>query len=81
MVMNSRYPYVSTANPVMKPCPDCKAPEFRRHLPSFFGLCRQWRDRVRQRRALAALDNRTLSDIGLDRQQVLAEIEKPFWQA
>ncbi|MEM7076292.1 MAG: DUF1127 domain-containing protein [Pseudomonadota bacterium] len=33
----------------------------------------------RQRRALALLDDRALLDIGLTRQQVDAELRRPFW--
>ncbi len=55
-------------------------------LPSLFGGFRPqavpaaWFARVRQRRALAALDSRLLRDIGLDRQDVLREVSKPFWR-
>ena len=42
-------------------------------------LC--WRERVAQRRALAALDDRLLSDIGVTRSEALAEADKPFWRA
>ena len=51
-----------------------------RGLGWFLRLSSVWHDRWRQRQALAALDNRALVDLGLDRQQVLAEVEKPFWQ-
>ncbi|MEZ5830503.1 MAG: DUF1127 domain-containing protein [Dongiaceae bacterium] len=39
-----------------------------------------WRERVRQRRHLAQLDDRLLSDIGLSRVEVEQEIARPFWQ-
>jgi uncharacterized protein YjiS (DUF1127 family) len=39
-----------------------------------------WVERVRQRRALADLDDRLLRDIGLTRADVWLEIKKPFWR-
>jgi uncharacterized protein YjiS (DUF1127 family) len=36
--------------------------------------------RARQRRLLAALDDRTLRDIGVTRSDAGAEANKPFWQ-
>jgi uncharacterized protein YjiS (DUF1127 family) len=41
---------------------------------------RLWRERARQRRQLAAMDDRLLQDIGLSRAQVEAEFQKPFWR-
>ena len=41
----------------------------------------EWRDRVRQRKMLAGLDDRLLSDIGLSRSDVEREVQKPFWRA
>lgn len=35
----------------------------------------------RQRRQLARLDDATLTDIGLTRQQALEEARRPFWDA
>lgn len=40
-----------------------------------------WYERFRQRRALAAMDDRALKDIGLSRSEVFIEVDKPFWQA
>jgi uncharacterized protein YjiS (DUF1127 family) len=37
-------------------------------------------ERVRQRRALAELDDRLLRDIGLTRADAWHEIRKPFWR-
>jgi uncharacterized protein YjiS (DUF1127 family) len=37
-------------------------------------------ERSRQRRALAALDDRLLADIGLDRWTVEADLARPFWK-
>ncbi len=42
-------------------------------------LWRRWAERIRQRRALAELDDRLLADCGLTREEVRREIEKPFW--
>lgn len=39
-----------------------------------------WRQRARQRRALAQLDDRTLRDIGITRLDAARECEKPFWR-
>jgi uncharacterized protein YjiS (DUF1127 family) len=44
-------------------------------------LLLEWRSRARDRRELAALDERSLRDIGLDRGTVWSECAKPFWQA
>jgi uncharacterized protein YjiS (DUF1127 family) len=35
----------------------------------------------RQRRALAALDDRLLADIGVTRAEALAELDAPIWDA
>ncbi|TNE68375.1 MAG: DUF1127 domain-containing protein [Rhodobacteraceae bacterium] len=39
------------------------------------------REISRQRRALAALDDALLDDIGLTREEVLAESQRPAWDA
>ena len=39
-----------------------------------------WAERVRQRRALLALDEWMLKDIGLSRADVRREYDKPFWR-
>jgi len=43
-------------------------------------LLRTWRERARQRRHLASLNERMLRDIGLTRGDVMAESAKPFWR-
>lgn len=48
-------------------------------LVSFFDLIWQWRERVRQRRALLELDDRLLSDIGIGRAEAEHEAGRPFW--
>ena len=40
-----------------------------------------WQERASARRALARLDDRMLSDIGVDRATADDEINKPFWRA
>lgn len=40
-----------------------------------------WRERARQRRALAAMDDRMLRDIGISRFRLIQESDKPFWRA
>jgi uncharacterized protein YjiS (DUF1127 family) len=39
-----------------------------------------WLERSRQRRALAALDDHLLRDIGLTRDAALRECTQPFWK-
>jgi uncharacterized protein YjiS (DUF1127 family) len=39
-----------------------------------------WHEIARQRRHLAAMDDRMLRDIGLTRVDVAGETEKPFWR-
>jgi uncharacterized protein YjiS (DUF1127 family) len=45
------------------------------------GVIRTWLQRSRQRRALAALDDRMLRDIGVTHAQAQREAAKPFWCA
>jgi len=40
-----------------------------------------WHARAEERRLLAALDERQLSDIGITRVDALGECAKPFWRA
>jgi uncharacterized protein YjiS (DUF1127 family) len=41
---------------------------------------REWRRRMRERAELAALDDRTLKDIGLTRADAEFLANKPFWR-
>jgi uncharacterized protein YjiS (DUF1127 family) len=41
---------------------------------------RRWRARVRERRSLAAMDERLLRDIGITRLDRARECAKPFWR-
>lgn len=40
----------------------------------------QWQETWRQRKHLAALDDASLTDIGLSRADVAAELRKPVWR-
>ncbi len=40
-----------------------------------------WRERMRERSALAEMDDRLLEDIGVNRAETWVETEKPFWRA
>jgi uncharacterized protein YjiS (DUF1127 family) len=46
----------------------------------FLRWCARCSARSRQRRALSQLDDRLLEDIGVTRQQAIAEAAKPFWK-
>lgn len=56
------------------------------HLPfagafaAFGHLLHTWRQRARERDELAALDARTLRDLGVAPSYVEFEINKPFWR-
>jgi uncharacterized protein YjiS (DUF1127 family) len=39
-----------------------------------------WRQRLRDRRALTLMDERSLRDLGLTRYDALHEARKPFWR-
>ena len=45
------------------------------------GVLLTWQERAVQRYALASLDGRMLSDIGLSRADAWRETSKPFWRA
>jgi uncharacterized protein YjiS (DUF1127 family) len=45
-----------------------------------FDLLSDWTERNRQRRALLALSDTMLKDIGVSRADALQEGEKPFWK-
>jgi uncharacterized protein YjiS (DUF1127 family) len=50
-------------------------------LARAFGGVKYVVDRARSRRVLAGLDARMLADIGVTRDQAMAESNKAFWQA
>lgn len=51
-----------------------------RRLLAAWLLLESWQERARQRRALLALDDRLLKDIGVSRADALHEGRKPFWK-
>jgi uncharacterized protein YjiS (DUF1127 family) len=51
-----------------------------RPLAATFALIADWTARVRQRRALAGLDDQMLRDVGITRVEAARESEKPFWR-
>jgi uncharacterized protein YjiS (DUF1127 family) len=48
--------------------------------PGLFATLAGWAERRRQRRALLALDDNLLKDIGLSSADAWAEAHKPFWR-
>jgi uncharacterized protein YjiS (DUF1127 family) len=52
-----------------------------RRLARFIVLLRTWIKRARQRHELADLNDAQLRDVGLNRNTIQREIEKPFWMA
>ena len=42
-------------------------------------LVLEWQDRIRSRHHLAGMDGRMLRDVGLTREAVSREVDKPFW--
>jgi uncharacterized protein YjiS (DUF1127 family) len=57
---------------------ECKQPAS--HLHRALALFDIWRQRLRDRRALALMDERMLRDVGLTRCDALYEARKPFWR-
>jgi uncharacterized protein YjiS (DUF1127 family) len=49
-------------------------------LVALFDRLADWSERRRQRRALEALPDHLLSDIGLSRADAEQEADKPFWR-
>ena len=48
-------------------------------LSAPFAILATWAERLKQRAALAEMDDRMLKDIGLSRVAAMAEADKPFW--
>jgi len=51
-----------------------------RTSPGMLARLRRWRQRARERRMLAKLDDRLLADIGITRVEQARECMKPFWR-
>lgn len=51
-----------------------------RSVVALFDMMMEWSERRRQRRALQALPDHLLHDIGLSRADAVSEAEKPFWR-
>jgi uncharacterized protein YjiS (DUF1127 family) len=49
-------------------------------LRSLTAAIDMWRQRTRLREELCRFDDRLLEDVGLDRNEVMHEVHKPFWQ-
>jgi len=49
-------------------------------VSGLFDTLYRWQALARDRRSLAELDQRMLKDVGLNRADVMMEIDKPFWQ-
>ena len=61
---------------------DCDRTGGLRHVLARIGSeVAEWRRRSRDRRALAAMSDRSLRDIGLTRYDADWEASKPFWRA
>jgi len=50
------------------------------YLRRALALADIWRQRLRGRRALALMDERSLRDLGLTRYDAFYEARKPFWR-
>ncbi len=62
--------------------PDCDRTGVLRYVLARIGSeVGEWRRRLRDRRALAAMSDRSLRDIGLTRYDADWEARKPFWRA
>jgi uncharacterized protein YjiS (DUF1127 family) len=55
--------------------------DHRRDLAHVADSVLTWHQRARQRRALMAMSDHMLRDIGIGRAEALAEATKPFWRA
>ena len=66
-----------------KSCPTAPAsvPSPAQALDALLGLLALWQRRSDERRQLASMSAARLADIGITRDQALAEAAKPFWRA
>ncbi len=70
---------IRDATPCLEPSA-ARRPGVRDALVTAFAQMRRWYALYRQRRALLALDDAFLKDIGLSRVDTLVEGGKPFWR-
>jgi uncharacterized protein YjiS (DUF1127 family) len=67
-----------TASPVAPAARECGQPaSYPRRVLALLDV---WRQRTRDRRELAQMDERSLRDIGLTPYDALYEARKPFWR-
>jgi uncharacterized protein YjiS (DUF1127 family) len=71
---------ISNEFPASWSAPPVRWAGFGRALAGVAALARGWRARARSRRALLALDERALRDIGVSRAAAQREGELPFWR-
>jgi uncharacterized protein YjiS (DUF1127 family) len=57
------------------------AVERREPRPGLLAMLRLWRQRVRERRALAEMTERELADFGASSADVYRELSTPFWRS
>ena len=57
-----------------------RKPGFAVRIGALLDTVAKWQQRRRQRLTLAALDDHMLSDIGITRADVEAEVTRPFWR-
>lgn len=55
-------------------------PRTRIALHTVFAVLRKWRDRIRARRALAEIDERSLREAGISPAMAEYEMRQPFWR-
>jgi len=68
----------SMALPAQPAVRECERPaSYLRRALALFDI---WRQRLRDRRALALMDERSLRDLGLTRHDAFYEARKPFWR-
>ena len=60
--------------------PKAGAPAAPSWIAAVLATLAAWRERWRQRRALAALDPRLLRDVGVTADEAAEESRKPFWR-
>ncbi len=59
---------------------DTRSPLYRRLPSQTFATLTRWARQARERRQLAQLDLRELSDMGISPGDRLTELSKPFWR-